>query len=217
MILDFVKKQGEIAQLDICIEECAELIHACSKLKRAMKDGYKTTTTEPQARDNLGIAIAHAVNAIRGVMLLSDIDAHSVYKDTYTSDVLSTGGSALSSEENVKWSFDNAVLMDLVPNGEYRDEEPSVPIDKDFESMMISALRYAMGRKSYIVSMTIDYITPILPSLSDTTITCMFRDIDEKFNMCDALGMEQDRLAWGRFYQNLSKEKERRKKEVENG
>lgn len=123
MILDFVKEQGEIAQLDICIEECAELIHACSKLKRTMKDGYKTTTTEPQARDNLGIAIAHAVNAIRGVMLLSDIDAHSVYKDTYTSDVIATGGSTLSSEDNVKWSFDNAVLMDLVPSGEYSDEE----------------------------------------------------------------------------------------------
>lgn len=122
MIPNLVREYGEIPQLDICIEECAELIHACSKLKRAMNDGYKTRTTEPQARDDLEVAISHAVNAIRGVMLLSNIDAHAVYKDTYTSDVVSTGDSKLSEEENVKWSFDNAVLIDLVPDGVYEDE-----------------------------------------------------------------------------------------------
>lgn len=94
---------------------------------------------------------------------------------------------------------------------EMQKEEPSVPIDENFESMMISALRYALGRKSYIVSTTIDYITPILPSLSDATIACMLNDVDEKFNMCDALGMEQDRNEWAMFYQGLSKEKWSRK------
>lgn len=123
MITELVKGYGETAQLDICIEECAELIHACSKLKRAKKNGYRTETTEPQAKDDLIVAIAHAVNAIRGVMLLSDIDAHAVYKDTYTSDVVSTGDSKLSDEENVKWAFDNAVLINLVPNGIYEDDE----------------------------------------------------------------------------------------------
>lgn len=62
---------------------------------------------------------------------------------------------------------------------EIKKEEPSVPIDENFESMMISALRYALGRKSYIVGLTIDYLTPLLPSLSDGALTVMECDITE--------------------------------------
>ena len=36
-----IAQWGEQAQVDICIEECAELIHALSKLKRGSKTGLQ--------------------------------------------------------------------------------------------------------------------------------------------------------------------------------
>lgn len=49
----------------------------------------------------------------------------------------------------------------------------------DYEHILISALRYALGRKSYIVDTTIDYIASQLPKLSDDCIEIMLKDIDK--------------------------------------
>ena len=112
---------------------------------------------------------------------------------------------------------------------ELKREEPSVPIDESFESMMISALRYALGRKSYIVSMTLDYLTLLLPSLSTKTLAVMERDIEEQrgYEIRIALarshanafppGEESPTKEYDLILSTLKKELERRKKEVENG
>ena len=54
-----------------------------------------------------------------------------------------------------------------------------VMITQDFELMMISALRYAIGRESYMPSVTIDYIRYLIPQLSANTLFVMQRDIRE--------------------------------------
>lgn len=112
---------------------------------------------------------------------------------------------------------------------ELKREEPSVPIDENFESMMISALRYALGRKSYIVSMTLDYLTLLLPSLSTKILAVMERDIEEQrgYEIRIALarshanafppGEESPTKEYDLILSTLKKELERRKKEVENG
>ena len=54
-----------------------------------------------------------------------------------------------------------------------------VAITDDFELMLISALRYAIGRESYMPSVTINYIHYLIPQLSANTLYVMQRDIRE--------------------------------------
>lgn len=55
-----------------------------------------------------------------------------------------------------------------------------VAITQDFELMMISALRYAIGRYTYMPRVTIDYIRYLIPQLSAKTLFVMQRDINEE-------------------------------------
>lgn len=55
-----------------------------------------------------------------------------------------------------------------------------VAITQDFELMMISALRYAIGRYTYMPSVTIEYIRYLIPQLSANTLFVMKRDIAEE-------------------------------------
>lgn len=54
-----------------------------------------------------------------------------------------------------------------------------VAITDDFESMLICALRYSIGRETYMPSVTIDYIRYLIPQLSANTLYVMQRDIRE--------------------------------------
>lgn len=55
-----------------------------------------------------------------------------------------------------------------------------VTVTQDFELMMISALRYAIGRYTYMPKVTIDYIRYLIPQLSAKTLFVMERDITEE-------------------------------------
>lgn len=56
----------------------------------------------------------------------------------------------------------------------------TVYVSRNFELMMISAMRYAIGRMTYMPSVTIDYIRSLLPKLSTNTLYVMERDIHEE-------------------------------------
>ena len=55
-----------------------------------------------------------------------------------------------------------------------------VAITQDFELMMIGAVRYAIGRYTYMPSVTIEYIRYLIPQLSAKTLFIMQRDIEEE-------------------------------------
>ena len=55
-----------------------------------------------------------------------------------------------------------------------------ITITQDFETMLICAMRYAIGRESYMPSIVIDYIRFLLPQLSTNTLFIMQRDIREE-------------------------------------
>lgn len=112
MITDFVQQQGEIAQLDICAEECAELIHAISKYKRAKGIGYKTNVSEGPARMNLIEALAHSINAIRGVILLEKVQSRNILNETYYSD-LRVINRLMTPKEQETWEKENKCLVRL--------------------------------------------------------------------------------------------------------
>ena len=52
-----------------------------------------------------------------------------------------------------------------------------IVIDEDFELILTCAVRNACGRRTYMPSTVIKYITPLLPQLSDRTLTVLERDI----------------------------------------
>lgn len=90
-----------------------------------------------------------------------------------------------------------------------------VPFDNDFEQILISAVRYACGRATYIVSFTINYISQYLKDISDWCLEIMIRDISTKLSDAERLGrtagMQQDHNNWLRFKAVLTEEQERRK------
>lgn len=64
---EIVKMYSENDNIDICIEECGELIHALSKYKRSKGYGYLTKNTQKEAYTNLVQAVADCINAIESV------------------------------------------------------------------------------------------------------------------------------------------------------
>ena len=64
----------------------------------------------------------------------------------------------------------------------------SVEINKDFETILLCAVRYAIGRRTYIPSLVIDYITPLLSHLSYNTLGLIANDIPEYGKYYGGLG-----------------------------
>ena len=80
----------------------------------------------------------------------------------------------------------------------------TIEIDKNFETILLCSVRYAIGRKSYMPSLVIDYITPLLPYLSDNTLRLMVNDITEYGANKDGLGDEMiDRPYWEQFLRKI--------------
>ena len=82
-----------------------------------------------------------------------------------------------------------------------------IEIDETFGQMMLSAVRYALGRQTSIVSTTINYITYLIPKLDDNILACMERDIRQAGNY----GHENiDKPEWMKFLTALQSEMQTR-------
>lgn len=80
----------------------------------------------------------------------------------------------------------------------------TIEIDKNFESILVCAVRYAIGRKSYMPSMVIDYITPLLPYLSEDVLKLIVNEITKYEAYEGALGDEMiDRPYWEQFLRKI--------------
>ena len=85
-----------------------------------------------------------------------------------------------------------------------RKSVPLLEIDKNFESILVCAVRYAIGRKSYMPSMVIDYITPLLPYLSEDVLKLIANEIIEHEAYEGGLGDEKiDRPYWKQFLREI--------------
>ena len=86
-------------------------------------------------------------------------------------------------------------------------QEPQVggvEIDKNFETILLCAVRYAIGRRTYIPSLVIDYITPLLPYLSEDVLKLIANEIIEHYTYEGALGDEKiDKPYWEQFLREI--------------
>ena len=86
----------------------------------------------------------------------------------------------------------------------------TIEINKNFETILLCAVRYAIGRQTYIPSMVIDYITPLLSHLSYNTLGLIAAEIiDHSYD--GGLGDDMiDRPYWLAFKKKILAEMERR-------
>ena len=87
------------------------------------------------------------------------------------------------------------------------DRQPQVggvEINKDFETILLCAVRYAIGRRTYIPSRVIDYITPLLPYLSEDVLKLIADEIIGHYTYEGALGDEKiDKPYWEQFLRKI--------------
>ena len=87
----------------------------------------------------------------------------------------------------------------------------TIEINKNFETILLCAVRYAIGRRTYIPSLVIDYITPLLPYLSEDVLKLIANEIIEYGKDYGGLGDDKiDRPYWLNFKRKILAEMERR-------
>lgn len=87
-----------------------------------------------------------------------------------------------------------------------KSKTPTVPVSDDLEAILICAVRYCIGRATYMPDLVTGWIEENMRGrLSQRTISVMRRDIDEA-RQRGGLGMECDVKTWMRFDMWLSQE-----------
>lgn len=87
------------------------------------------------------------------------------------------------------------------------DNRPKIDLGDDFFGTVLNcAVRYCIGRMTYMPSLVTDFIRPLLPYLSDKTLWCFERDIEG----ATGYGMDMDKEMWMRFLAEVKAEIERR-------
>lgn len=89
----------------------------------------------------------------------------------------------------------------------------SIKVDEqDFGTVCVCALRYAMGRETYMPVLVRDFVRPLLTRLPDKTLAVMIMDCEEQERM-NMWGNDLiDKPSWMRWKQELLEEKERRRR-----
>lgn len=87
----------------------------------------------------------------------------------------------------------------------YEQKPKILPESPTFGMMMCSAVRYALGRKTYIVGTTCDFITPLVPYLDMSALQNINKDIAEHAEM-NQLGMDIDREHWLNLQAEIQRE-----------
>ena len=81
-----------------------------------------------------------------------------------------------------------------------------VPVDDNFGEILNWAVRYALGRKTYAVMDTCNYIKPLIPCLSNRTLWCMERDINNQEDLGDICDEEY----WIALHESIQQELQKR-------
>ena len=72
--------------------------------------------------------------------------------------------------------------------------------DDNFGAVLNCAIRYCLGRRTYMPSLVMGVIRPLLPMLSSKTLWCMERDIREANNYGDP---NIDEPNWNEFLKQV--------------
>lgn len=80
--------------------------------------------------------------------------------------------------------------------------------DEYLQTIFVCAIRYSLGRQTYMPTLVTDYITPYISALTDKTLSVIERDISE----ADYYGHPDiDKPVWMGFLTKIRKEIDSRK------
>lgn len=79
-----------------------------------------------------------------------------------------------------------------------------IEIDSDFEAILMCAVRYSLGRQTYMPKLVVDYIEPLLDKLSYNTLSIMHRDLTS--NVAYYGSETIDKPMWLSFADKIKKE-----------
>ena len=79
---------------------------------------------------------------------------------------------------------------------------------EDFESVVICALRYCLGRRTYMPSIAISFACQFITKFSDKALYVIEKDIESANNLGDET---IDKPLWLEFLGNVKKERELRR------
>ena len=102
------------------------------------------------------------------------------------------------------------IAISAIRNEQICPTVDAVPIDSDFEQVLICAERYACGRQTYMPHTVIRYISPLLPHLDDNTLHVLDMDMQDAV-WIGGLGDPQiDAPEWMAFHEWVKNERKRR-------
>ena len=88
------------------------------------------------------------------------------------------------------------------------------PSDDEFGTILNCAVRYACGRRTYMPRLVIDFIAPLLPSLSSKALWCFDQDLTNAKHECGYGDPKIDEPAWLDFHAKVRAERTRRGEEL---
>lgn len=86
--------------------------------------------------------------------------------------------------------------------------------DDNFGAVLNCAIRYCLGRRTYMPKLVMDYVRPLLPDLSDKALWCMEKDILQ--HEADGYSYGDPTIdvpAWHEFLSQVQQEIARRKED----
>lgn len=87
------------------------------------------------------------------------------------------------------------------------DETPVIDLkDNDFGCILCAAVRYSLGRRTYMPGLVTDFIRPLLPYLNDNAVHNMRKEVSE----FDDYGDSCDVRTWMNFLDDVKTEIEKR-------
>ena len=89
-----------------------------------------------------------------------------------------------------------------------------VNFNDDFQTVLVCAERYALGRKTDMSGVITEYITPFIPYLNDTTLGSLERDISKAGDYGDE---KIDKPLWLGLLERIKEESNKRKTSNEAG
>lgn len=140
--------------------------------------------TQKELSDRIGVSIRYIQDIESGCKKCTDIDFRSF---------------------SISLGCEECDLRDDTPKGVID------PTNDDFGAGCNCAVRYCLGRRSYMPSLVCRYIISLLPELTDKTLDCFERDIAERKRTGFDFGDSCDYETWDAFYKAVCKEIEGRK------
>lgn len=82
--------------------------------------------------------------------------------------------------------------------------------DSSFGCILNCAVRYAIGRRTYMPGLVVDFIRPLLPYINDKTLYVFDQDITDQKYMGGYGDERIDKPTWMRFHREVIEEERRR-------